>query len=126
MATARKSAGDFTGRTAVKQQSDNKEALAKRAQEISIMAEIEAEELATPIDYSEGPSTKQEKSDELEVHEVELEEPTRTIIPNTNLESVTFGAGNHYTFNEGRKYVVSADLARHLKEKGYLWEGSYR
>ena len=46
MATARKSAGDFTGRTAVKQQADNKETLAKRAQEISIMAEIEAEEQA--------------------------------------------------------------------------------
>lgn len=123
---ARKSAGDFTGRQTVQQQADNKEALAKRAQEISIMAEIEAEENAKPIDYSEGPSTKQEKEDELEVHEVELGEPTRTIIPNTTLESMTFGAGNHYTFNEGRKYVVPADLARHLKEKGYLWEGSYR
>lgn len=122
---ARKSAGDFTGRTAVAQQADNKEALAKRAQEISIMAEIEAEEQAKPVDYSDGPSTKQDK-DELEVHEVELEEPTRTIIPNTTLESMTFGAGNHYTFQEGRKYVVPADLARHLKEKGYLWEGSYR
>ena len=124
MATARKGAGDFTGRQTEKLVAENKDELAKRAQEISIMAEVEATENAKPVDYSNGPSPKN-AVEELEVHEVELEEPTRTITLNTTLESMTYGAGNHYTFEAGRKYVVPAALARHLKEKGYIWDGSY-
>lgn len=122
MATARKGAGDFTGRQTEKLVADNKEELLKRAQEISIMAEVEAEENAKPVDYTNGPSPKEE---DLEIHEVSLESPTRTVTLNTTLESMTFGAGQHYTFEAGRKYVVPADLARHLKEKGYIWDGSY-
>ncbi len=124
MATARKGAGDFTGRQTEKLVKENQAELAKRAQEISIMAEVEAEENAKPIDYTEGPSPKKEVN-ELEVNEVELEEPTRTVTLNTTLESMTYGAGNHYTFEAGRKYVVPATLANHLKEKGYIWDGSY-
>jgi hypothetical protein len=33
---------------------------------------------------------------------------------------MTFGAGNYYSFEAGKKYKVSRDLARHLEEKGYL------
>lgn len=124
MATARKGAGDFTGRQNEKLVEENREELTKRAQEISIMNEVEAEENAKPIDYSEGPSPKK-VVEELEVKEVELEEPTRTITLNTTLESMTYGAGNHYTFEAGRKYVVPAALARHLREKGYIWDGSF-
>lgn len=124
MATARKGAGDFTGRQNEKLVAENKDELAKRAQEISIMNEVEAEENAKPIDYTNGPSTKQEV-EELEINEVELEEPTRTVTLNTNLESMTYGAGNHYTFEAGRKYVVPVALARHLREKGYIWDGSF-
>ncbi len=124
MATARKRAGDFTGQQTEKLQAENAAELKKRAQEISMMAEVEAEENAKPIDYSNGPTPPAEV--ELEVAEtVELTEPTRTIIPNTNLESVTYGAGNHYTFEEGRKYVVSRELADHLRSKGLLWESRY-
>ena len=125
MATARKRAGDFTGRQTEELQKANAEKLRERAQEISLMAEIEAEENAKPVDYTNGP-TPPAAVDELEVEaEVEVLSPTRTIIPNTNLESVTYGAGNHYTFEEGRKYVVSRELANHLSEKGLLWESRY-
>lgn len=122
MATARKRPGDFTGRQTEELQKANAEELKKRAEEISLMAEVEADENAKPIDYTNGPSPK---ADELEVVEPELLAPTRTIIPNTNLESVTFGAGNHYTFEEGRKYTVSRELAEHLSGKGLLWEARY-
>lgn len=123
MATARKRPGDFTGRQTEALQQENAEALKKRAEEISLMAEVAADENAKPIDYTNGPSPKAEELDVVE--QVELLEPTRTIIPNTNLESVTFGAGNHYTFDEGRKYVVSRELAEHLSGKGLLWEARY-
>lgn len=125
MATARKRAGDFTGRQTEELQAQNAEQLKQRAQEISMMAEVEAEENAKPVDYTKGP-TPPAVQDDLEVAEtVELLEPTRTIIPNTSLESVTFGAGNHYSFEEGRKYVVPRELADHLSSKGLLWEARY-
>ncbi len=123
MATARKRAGDFTGQQTEKLQAENAAELKARAQEISMMAEVEAEEKAQPVDYTNGPTPRPQ---DLEVAEtVELLEPTRTIIPNTNLESVTFGAGNHYTFEEGRKYTVPRELADHLSSKGLLWEARY-
>lgn len=123
MATARKRSGDFTGQQTEKLQAEHAAELKQRAQEISLMAEVEAEENAKPVDYTNGPTPPAEELDI--ATEVELEEPTRTIIPNTNLESVTFGAGNHYTFEEGRKYVVPRDLANHLSSKGLLWEARY-
>jgi hypothetical protein len=127
MAAPRKRAGDLTGIETERLQKENQAELKKRSQEISMMAEVEAEENAVPIDYSDGPLTRVVE-DELyqRDEEIELETPTRTIIPNTTLESVTFGAGQHYNFEEGRKYTVPLDLARHLDSKGLLWTGGYR
>lgn len=122
----RKRAGDLTGIETERLQKENAAELKKRAQEISLMAEVEAEINEIPIDYSNGPITSVQ-TDELEVdQEIQLDTPTRVIVPNTTLEQVTFGAGNHYTFEEGRKYTVSVELARHLSSKGLLWEGGYR
>lgn len=121
----RKRAGDLTGIETQRLQKENAEELKKRAREISIMAEVEAEQNDIPVDYSDGPLVSVQEN-ELLVEEVELETPTRVIIPNTTLESVTFGAQNHYTFEEGRKYTVPVELARHLSSKGLLWEGGYR
>ena len=122
----RKRAGDLTGLETERLQRENQEELKRRAQEISMMAEVEAEANAQPVDYSNGPNTEVQAA-ALEVKEtVELETPTKTIIPITTLENVTFGAGQHYNFEEGRKYVVPVELARHLSSKGLLWEGGYR
>lgn len=122
----RKRAGDLTGLETERLQKENQAALKERAKEIAMMAEVENEINDIPVDYSNGPVTSV-KTDELDVDkEIELEAPTRTIIPITNLEQVTFGAGNHYDFQEGRKYVVPVELARHLSSKGLLWEGGYR
>jgi hypothetical protein len=122
----RKRAGDLTGIETERLQKENQAELKRRAQEISMMAEVENEINDVPVDYSNGPITSVMK-DELDVDkEIELEAPTRTIIPLITLDQVTFGAGNHYNFEEGRKYVVPVELARHLSSKGLLWEGGYR
>jgi hypothetical protein len=122
----RKRAGDLTGIETERLQKENQAELKRRAQEISMMAEVENEINDVPVDYSNGPITSVVK-DELDVDkEIELESPTRTIIPLITLDQVTFGAGNHYNFEEGRKYVVPVELARHLSSKGLLWEGGYR
>jgi hypothetical protein len=122
----RKRAGDLTGLETERLVKENQEELKKRAQEISMMAEVEAENLAQPVDYSQGPNTETQRAALDVADEIELEEPTKTIIPITTLEQVTFGAGQHYNFEEGRKYVVPVELARHLSSKGLLWEGGYR
>lgn len=122
----RKRAGDLTGIETERLQKENQAELKRRAQEISMMAEVENEINDVPVDYSNGPITSV-VSDDLDVDdEIALEEPTKTIIPITTLEQVTFGAGKHYNFEEGRKYVVPVELARHLSSKGLLWEGGYR
>ena len=38
----------------------------------------------------------------------------------TDVESMTLGAGNVYSFKAGQKYKVTKAVAEHLKEKGYL------
>lgn len=120
----RKRAGDLTGLETERLQKEHQAELKQRAQEISMMAEVEAEQNDIPIDYSHGPLTH---NPELDVEdEVELKPANQVIIPNTNLESVTFGAGQHFSFEEGRKYTVSRELAEHLRSKGLLWNERYR
>lgn len=121
----RKRAGDLTGLETERLQKENQEELKQRAKEIAMMAEVQAEEDAVPVDYSNGPVVKPVEDDLTVLKDIELEAPTRTIIPNTTLESVTFGAGKHYNFEEGRKYVVPVELAKHLESKGLLWTGGY-
>jgi hypothetical protein len=121
----RKRAGDLTGQETERLQKEHAEELKKRSQEIAMMAEVEAEINEIPVDYSNGPTPVPVEDDVVE-EEIKLESPTRVIIPNTTLEQMTFGAGNHYTFEEGRRYTVPVELARHLSTKGLLWEGGYR
>jgi hypothetical protein len=120
----RKRVGDLTGLENERLQKENMEELKKRAAEISLMAEIVAEENAEPVDYSDGPLTS--VVSDLELGEVTLDVPTRTIIPLIDIEQMTFGAGNYYDFEAGRKYVVTSELANHLKAKGLISESNYR
>ncbi len=122
----RKRAGDLTGIETERLVKENQETLKQRAQEISMMAEVDAEVNSRPVDYSQGPNTETAAAALEVAAEIKLEEPTKTIIPITTLEQMTFGAGQHYDFEEGRKYVVPVELARHLASKGLLWEGGYR
>jgi hypothetical protein len=122
---ARKRAGDLTGLETERLVKENQAELKLRAQEIAMMAEIENEQNDIPVDYSEGP-VEPPVVEELYVAEVKLESPTKVIIPNTTLEKMTFGAGKHYDFEEGKKYTVPIELARHLESKGLLYTGAYR
>lgn len=37
-----------------------------------------------------------------------------------DIENMTYGAGNYYSFKAGQKYEVSVELARRLQSLGYL------
>ena len=81
----RKRAGDLTGLETERLQRENQEELKKRAQEISMMAEVEAEQNAQPVHYSKGPHTETAAAALEVADEIKLEEPTKTIIPITTL-----------------------------------------
>jgi hypothetical protein len=39
-----------------------------------------------------------------------------------DIENMTFGANNYYSFKAGQKYKVSVELANYLREKRYVAE----
>jgi hypothetical protein len=39
-----------------------------------------------------------------------------------DLDFVTIGVGNHFSFKAGQKYKVAKHVAVHLQEKGYLYD----
>jgi hypothetical protein len=43
-----------------------------------------------------------------------------TIRVSEDIESMTLGAGNYYSFKAGQKYEVTPEVAAHLESKGYL------
>ena len=51
---------------------------------------------------------------------VSTEADTVTIRVVEDIEHMTFGAGNLFSFKAGQPYLVERALAKHLQEKGYL------
>lgn len=52
-----------------------------------------------------------------------VEPETEVIMVNTDIEDMTYGAGNNYTFVQGRKYRVPKEVADWLDAKDYLYHG---
>ena len=53
--------------------------------------------------------------------EEEIEQEFKIGRVNTDLESVTFGHGNTFNFERGKKYRMPRDLYDHLDERGYIF-----
>lgn len=118
MATQKK-ATDFTGRqreelakAALEQQQD-------RANEIAL-ATAEAEYKA---EHEVLDATKPNRIETVVVDDVKSTGATGktvTIRVAEDIDSMTLGAGNYYTFKAGQKYEVTPAVAAHLEAKGYL------
>lgn len=123
MATTKVKPGDMTGRARENLAAAAQKELQEREGQISLAAHVEKERLETEVvDYSEGPSQPPTLTiDEVEVLTPDLAEEFAVIRVLDDIEDMTFGAGNLYTFKVGQKYKVSAALANHLEEKGYLY-----
>lgn len=127
--------GDFTGQQKAKLAKEHAEEVARRGDELAMMEAAEQEAAQNRVtDYTQGTPdapiildsiedlTQADEELLLDPDSVALrEQPVRTIRVNADLERVTIGAGNHYTFREGEKYKVPAFVADHLEEKGYVW-----
>lgn len=115
-------AQDFTGRQKAALEKEHAEELAKRSEEMSVAAQVEAAQIESEvIDVTESPAAPTVIVDSVEEIGVTLADETIIIRVNEDIMDMTYGAGNLYTFLQGRKYKVSKDLASWLEEKGYLW-----
>ena len=111
---------DATGLAAEKATKKNQEALRKRKDEISIAAQIEAESLEKDVfdpKHPEAPLVL----DEIEDVGVSVANDTVIIRTITDIDEMTYGVGNSYSFKSGVKYRVPTGLASYLENLGYIW-----
>lgn len=113
--------GDVTGKIKEKLEADAAAQRESRSSEIAMITAVTAAEESEVVDYSQGPPTVQQVSDEPEVINAEDPDKPVTITVNSDLEQVTIGHGNQYDFKAGRKYTVPRHVSDHLEEKGYIW-----
>lgn len=136
MATQRqkKSPMDATGAKRDQLQKEHEAELARRQAELTMQAQVEAQsDEVTDYSGEEGPLTMDvdEPDEAVEWQTVgeapvqeqgQLDEGKAVVIRvNTDLEDVTIGVGNNYSFYEGQRYRVPLHVAQHLEEKGYVW-----
>lgn len=111
---------DATGRAAEIASKKNAAELKKRKDEISIAAQIETESLENDIFDPKQPDAPL-VLDEIENVGVSTAGDMVVIRTITDIDEMTYGVGNHYTFKAGVKYRVPANLAGYLEQLGYIW-----
>ena len=111
---------DATGAAAEKAMKANAKALKERAEEISIARQQEEVELETQVFDPKKPDTPI-LIDEIEEVGVSVNNDKVVIRTITDIEEMTYGVGNHYSFKQGVKYSVPRDLAVYLENLGYIW-----
>jgi hypothetical protein len=138
--SARKPPGDFTGRQQEEKRAKAAKEIQDREAELAMMQQAEQQEKDnTVIDLSDPQDPKVLDAESFEeqhpaplLTDVEVDdEPitvqgaSRTVVLVADLHTA-FGVDDNGNINEldfegGRRYVVSAALADHLQEKGWVW-----
>ena len=112
---------DVTGRQREEQLKTVAEQQAARAGEMSMATAIQEVKDATEIVDMTTPSAPT-VIDEVESVGVSLANDTVVVRVAENIDQMTLGAGNVYSFQAGKKYKVAKHVAAHLQEKGYLYD----
>ena len=120
MANKQTSPLDATGRAAEQATKKNAEELKKRQNEISIANQLEVESLERDVFDPKKPDAPL-VLDEIENVGVSTAGDMVVIRTITDVEEMTYGVGNHYTFKAGVKYRVPVGLANYLEGLGYIW-----
>ena len=120
MAKTQTSPLDATGRAAEQAAKKNAAEIQKRKDEISIAAQIEAEQLETQVFDPKKPDAPL-VLDEIETVGVSTANDMVVIRTITDIDEMTYGVGNTYTFKAGVKYRVPSHLANYLEQLGYIW-----
>lgn len=111
---------DATGRAAEEAAKRNAKALQDRADEISISRQVEAASLENDVFDPKKPDAPL-LIDEIEEVGVSVNNDKVVIRTISDIEDMTYGVGNNYTFKAGVKYSVPRDLANYLQSLGYIW-----
>ena len=111
---------DATGRAAELAAKANAKVLADRAEEISISRQVEAESLERDVFDPKKPDAPI-LLDEIEEVGVSVNNDKVVIRTHHDIEDMTFGVGNTYSFKAGVKYSVPRELAAYLNDLGYTW-----
>ena len=111
---------DATGRAKEQATKKNAAELKKRAEEISIATQLETESLERDVFDPKQPDAPL-VLDEIEDVGVSTAGDMVVIRTITDIEDMTYGVGNAYTFKAGVKYRVPSDLAAYLEQLGYIW-----
>jgi hypothetical protein len=111
---------DVTGRAVEEAARRNSEELQKRKDEISISRQAEQELLETAVFDPKKPDAPI-LIDEIEEVGVSVNNDKVIIRTISDIEDMTYGVGNQYTFKQGVKYSVPRDLAEYLERLGYIW-----
>lgn len=120
MATQKTSPLDATGKAAEDAAKRNAAELKKREAELSISRQAEAELLETGVFDPKNPD-QPIFIDEIEEVGVSVNSDKVVIRTITDIDDMTYGVGNSYTFKAGVKYSVPRDLADYLEGLGYIW-----
>lgn len=120
MATQKTSPLDATGKAAEDAAKRNAKELAARKEEITLMRQQEDELLETAVFDPKKPDAPL-LIDEIEEVGVSVNNDKVIIRTITDIEEMTYGVGNLYTFKAGVKYSVPRDLADYLEGLGYIW-----
>jgi ferritin-like protein len=120
VATVKTSPLDSTGKAAEDAAKKNAAELKKRQDEIALSRQ--AEEISLENDVFDPKKPDQPLViDEIEEVGVSVNNERVVIRTITDIEDMTFGVGNNYTFKAGVKYSVSKELADYLEQLGYIW-----
>ena len=111
---------DATGRAAEAATKKNAEELRKRQDEISVSVQIERESLERDVFDPMKPDTPI-VLDEIQEVGVSLANDKVIIRTITDIDEMTYGVGNVYSFKAGVKYSVTRELADYLEGLGYIW-----
>lgn len=118
MATSKAKPTDATGRKLEKLQAEFIEQQQEAANNMAMATAQKAVALETEVIDATKPNKAEVIVDAPTV--VSEDSDTVTIRVVEDIENMTFGAGNYFSFQAGKKYVVARKLAKHLEEKGYL------
>ena len=120
MANTQTSPLDATGKAAEQATKKNAEALKKRKEEISIATQLETESLEKDVFDPKKPDAPL-VLDEIENVGVSTAGDMVIIRTITDIEDMSYGVGNTFTFKAGVKYRVPRSLADYLEQLGYIW-----
>jgi hypothetical protein len=120
VATQKTSPLDATGKAAEDAAKRNAKEMAARKDELTTMRQEEEILLSTAVFDPKKPDQPL-LIDEIEEVGVAVNNDKVVIRTITDIDDMTYGVGNTFTFKAGVKYSVTRDLADYLEGLGYIW-----